>query len=239
MCYAQLMEEESISEQNEQEKEKELKSRVDVHAMSTVLDLAYSQYSVQWQKIGNMQTSAGSILTVLSIIISIMLGIISQIEKPKELLQSLGVFKYSFYISFVFAFVYLAISAFFVYGIIKPKGLDILKLPLEIKERISQEIIDTITADSSEIEMCYEVETNMMLKLNEEIANIHKILEISQKRYGLCLLSSFFSLFSCIICLVHITGGIFNNNVFYISVVGILGYLSVLGIIALIIKGAK
>lgn len=229
----------SVLEQNKQKNVQELKSRVDAHAMATVLDLAYSQYSVQWQKIGNMQTSAGSILTVLSIIISIMLGIISQIDKPKELLQSFGVFKYSFYISFIFSFVYLAISAFFVYGIIKPKDLDILKLPLEIKERISKEVIDTITADSLEIEKCYEVETYMMLKLNEEIENIHKLLEANQKRYGQCLLSSFFSLFSCIICLVHITGDVFNNNAFYISVVGILGYLSAVGIIFLIMKGVK
>lgn len=43
-------------------------------------------------KIGNMQTSTGVILTVLSLIVSLMIGIISQ---PIELLNNLGVFKYS------------------------------------------------------------------------------------------------------------------------------------------------
>ena len=42
-----------------------------------------------------MQTSAGSILTVLSLIVSLMIGIISQISQPGELLNKLGVFKYS------------------------------------------------------------------------------------------------------------------------------------------------
>jgi len=63
--------------------------------MATVLDLAYTQYSVQWQKIGNMQTSAGSILTVLSLIVSLMIGIISQISNTEKLLNELGIFKYS------------------------------------------------------------------------------------------------------------------------------------------------
>ena len=68
------------------------KNKLEAHSMAPVLDLAYAQYSVQWQKIGNMQTSAGAILTVLSLIVSLMIGIISQ---PMELLNNLGVFKYS------------------------------------------------------------------------------------------------------------------------------------------------
>ena len=71
------------------------KNTLEAHSMATVLDLAYTQYSVQWQKIGNMQTSAGSILTVLSLIVSLMIGIISQIYQPEELLNKLGVLKYS------------------------------------------------------------------------------------------------------------------------------------------------
>ena len=213
------------------------KNTLEAHSMATVLDLAYTQYSVQWQKIGNMQTSAGAILTVLSLIVSIMIGIISQITNPVELLNQLGVFKYSFYISFIFTIVYLTISAFFVYGILKPKKLDILKYPSEMNQLISQNIIEQLNENDTDTQKCFEIDANMMLHLNEEIQNVHNILQENQKRYSKCILASFFSLFSCIIALLHVISDLFTNSTFYISVVGILGYLSILGLIVIIFRG--
>ena len=214
----------------------ELQNKLEAHSMATVLDLAYTQYSVQWQKIGNMQTSAGSILTVLSLIVSLMIGIISQVSSPDELLKKLGIFKYSLYISFVFAIIYLLISAFFVYGIMKPKKLDILKYPANMKELISQGIIEQVAEDDDDTQKYFEIDTNMMLNLNEEIEEIHKMLIKNQANYSRCILASFFSLFSCIIALLHVIPNLFRNNSFYITIVGILGYFSIIGIIIIIFK---
>ncbi|EPF25736.1 hypothetical protein HMPREF1221_01727 [Treponema socranskii subsp. paredis ATCC 35535] len=214
-----------------------LRNCLEAHSMATVLDLAYTQYSVQWQKIGNMQTSAGSILTVLSLIVSLMIGIISQISNTEKLLNELGIFKYSLYISFVFAIIYLIISAFFVYGIMKPKKLDILKYPASMKDLISKDIIDQISNSDNEIQKCFEIDTKMMLNLNEEIEGIHNILSKNQANYSKCILASFFSLFSCIMALLHVIIELFKNNTFYISIIGILGYLSILGIIVIIFGG--
>ena len=213
------------------------KNKLEAHSMATVLDLAYAQYSVQWQKIGNMQTSAGSILTVLSLIVSLMIGIISQISQPGALLNKLGVFKYSLYISFVFTIIYLTISAFYVYGILKPKKLDVLKYPSEMHQLISKSIIDQLKANDTDIQKCYEIDTNMMFHLNEEIENVHDILQKNQKRYSKCILASFFSLFSCIIALLHVISDLFANNTFYITFVGILGYFSIVGLLVIIFKG--
>lgn len=237
-------ENQKVIEDDGKYKKKELKNELEAHSMATVLDLAYTQYSVQWQKIGNMQTSAGSILTVLSLIVSLMIGIISQISDTSNLLNKLWIFKYSLYITFIFSVIYLIISAFFVYGILKPKKLEILKYPACMKELISKTIIDQINDDNednngcdSEIQKCFEIDTNMMLNLNEEIEEVHKILSKNQSNYSKCLLSSFFSLFSCIIALLHVIAELFKNNTFYISVVGILGYLSMVGIIVIIFGG--
>ncbi len=198
------------------------------HCTATVLDFAYAQYSVQWQKIGNMQSSASSILTVISIIASLMVGVISQISDVNLLLSSLGSFSYSFYLAFLFAFIYLFIAGYFVFSVIKPKSVDVVKYPVKLQEIL---ISETQYADDGNHDIPLIVDSTMLLKVNEEIVNIHDVVEKNQKNYNKCLVSSFFSLLSSFIALGHVVSPIFKGNIFIMSIVGILGYLCILGLI--------
>jgi hypothetical protein len=209
------------------------------HTTSTVLDLAYNQQTIQWQKIGNMQSSAGSILTVISIISSLMIGIITQVNDITMLLRSLGIFVFSFYISLLFSLIYLIISAYFVFQIIKPKEINVLENPELLQENILAEVLPKIEGKDDSIEIELLVDTTVLLKIDDEIKSTEGVLVRNQMYYKKCLKASFLSLIVSFITLGHVVSRIFTNNCFYITIVGILGYLSILGLIFIFLGGKK
>lgn len=200
------------------------------HCTATVLDLAYQKYSVQWTKIGNMQSSASSILTVISIIASLMFGIITQVQDINKLTISLGVFIYSFYITVLFSFIYLTIASVCVFNVIKPKNVTVLQNPIIINTAIENSIVSRVQPSDDELRICNSIDLDMLLKLNDEISDVEDILNGNQKWYNRCLIASFLSLLSSFISLAHIGINTFMNVNFYITVVGTIGYACTLGI---------
>jgi hypothetical protein len=152
------------------------------------------------------------------------------------LLRSLGIFAFSFYISLLFSFIYLIISAYFVFQIIKPKEINVLKSPGALQTDILTEVLPEIDGkDPIEIELL--VDTNMLLKIDDEIKSVEEVLSKNQMRYKKCLRASFLSLVVSFITLGHVISEIFTNNCFYITIVGILGYLNILGLIFIFFGG--
>ena len=206
-------------------------------ATANLLDLAYNQYGIQWQKIGNMQSSAGTILTIISIIASLMVGTIVQISDIENLIKSLGIFSYSFYLAFIFSFIYLIIAAVYVYQVIKVKYVNVLKSPKEIQDNVLQELSGELRISDHQNSIQLLVDTNILLKVDEEIKEVGKVLHKNQKNYEKCLKASFLSLFATFLTLGHVISNIFFNNVFYRTVIAILCYFLILGIVVIFWEG--
>ena len=199
-----------------------------------------AQYSIQWQRIGNMQSSASSILTVISIIATLMIGVISQIDDINKLLVSLKIFSYSFYISFIFSFLYLFIAAYFVFKVLKPKYVEILLYPTNLQEVLINESCSLLESnEDNPNNIALTADTLMLSKVDEEINNIHNTVEENQKNYKKCVVSSFLSLTASFITLGHAVNSIFNHNIFFITIVGLFGYLCLFGLIPIFYNREK
>lgn len=206
------------------------------HAVATVLDLAYQQYSAHWQRIGNMQTSAGGVLTVIAIIASLLVAVTSQLTDVEEFLRQLGVFSYSFHLAFLFSFIYLVFASAYTYQVVKPKAASVLKDPVSVYENVDKEIAEQIEESMSVDCVSQIVGLNVLFKFNEEIISLDEILWKNQSYYRKCLLASFMSLGASFIALGHIVASSLLGSSFSVVIVGVLGYFCVLGLIPLIIN---
>lgn len=220
-------------------KEKEDKLEVLAHTSSLILDLAYSQFPLQWQRLGNMQQSASSLLTLISIISALMIGIISQINDIGKLISFLGVFKYSFYVSLVFSFLYLVIALIFMFFLLKPKITRKLKNPVYQLVQLKNEAEQELEKSDNKISTIGYANSSLIVTINEKISEVEEIIDNNHFYYWKCLIASIFSLISSFIVLFHLSIQIFNTPSFLLSIVGVIGYLLSIGFILLIIYPKK
>lgn len=180
-----------------------------------------------------MQSSAGGILTVIAIIASLLIAVISQLNNAAEILQKMGVFSYSFYLLFLFSFIYLGFASYYTFQVIRPKLVSVLKEPIELYENIESETSSQISNEISINEISQIVSLNALLKMNEEIRSLGIILKKNQTSYRKCLLASFLSLGSSFLALGHIVSASIFGNDFFVTIIGVVGYLCIIGLIPL------
>lgn len=206
------------------------------NAVATILDLAYEQYGAHWQRIGNMQASAGGVLTVIAIIASLLVAVTSQLSNVEEFLRQLGNFSYSFHLTFLFSFIYLTFASAYTYQVVKPKTASVLKNPVALYENVEKEISSQIDDNMSIDSISQVVDLNILFKVDEEIKSLGEVLSKNQHHYRKCLLASFMSLGASFIALGHIVANSLHGSALSLVIVGVLGYLCVLGLIPLMIN---
>lgn len=206
------------------------------HAVATILDLSYQQYGAHWQRIGNMQASAGGVLTIIAIIASLLVAVTSQLSNVEEFLRQLGVFAYSFHLAFLFSFIYLTFASIYTYQVVKPKSASVLKNPTTVYENVEKEVSGQIDDNMSIDSISQVVDLNILFKVNEEIKSLDNVLSSNQRHYRKCLLASFMSLGASFIALGHIVANSLLGSSFSVAIVGVLGYLCILGLIPLFIN---
>jgi magnesium-transporting ATPase (P-type) len=220
-------------------KNKEEKVEMLAHTSSLILDLAYSQFPLQWQRLGNMQQSASSLLTLISIISALMIGIISQITEIEMLINSLKKFRYSFYVSLIFSFIYLIIALIFMFFLLKPKITSKLKNPKFQLEQLREETEKDLEKTNDKISTIGYANSSLILTINKEIIELEEIIDKNHCYYWKCLISSIFSLMSSFIVLFHLSVQIFKTPSFLLSIVGVFSFLLGIGFILLIIFPKK
>lgn len=208
------------------------KTSVEANSASLVLDLANSQYAVQWNKIGNLQTSASSVLTLISLVAAIVLGAVTS----KNTLNGIGEISYkeiAFYISIIMSIIYMILACIFMYIILRTKYIKGLKNPTEVHKEIIESLTEVDSSYTYEKQLLYTT-TLLLEKINDEIINTDEVLKKNRFWYNKCLNSSFLSLLGSVLSLLFVNGDMFKNNNFYISVLSILSYLLLISMFIII-----
>ena len=208
------------------------KTRVETNSASLVLDLANSQYAVQWNKIGNLQTSASSVLTLISLVAAIVLGVVTSKNTP-AFIDEISYQGIAFYISIIMSIVYMILACVFMYMILRTKYVKGLRTPTEVHKEIIEALTEVNQTYTEGQQLLYTT-TLLLEKINDEIINTDEVLKKNRFWYSKCLNSSFFSLSGSILSLLFVNGDMFKNNNFYISVLSILSYLLLISVFIII-----
>ena len=209
--------------------------RLQVHSSALVLDLAYAQYPLQWQRIGTMQQSAGSLMTLISIVAALIVGILTQIDDADRLLVALGNYRYSFYLTLVFSFIYLIIALGMIFRLLRPKEIDNLRSAVDLLEP-TQRAAEAELQRSGDYESalaCANIVLTDTISMN--IREVDNVLKNNHRSYWKCLISAFFSLGCSFAVLGHLVIGVISTPDMVKVLIGIVGYALCLGVVLVIL----
>ena len=212
---------------------KTMNERAQAASAGLVLEVASNQYSVQWTKIGNLQTSAGSVLSLISLVSAVLLGVISAQKSISFTTENISYINLAFYVSTVMSIIYMVLSCVFMYLLLRTKYIQVLPNPSILQEQIIGSL-ESVKDSYNEDQQVLLSSTLLLEKINQEIINTDTVLNKNRFWYGKCLNSSFFSLISRILALLFVNSHIFNNNNFFLSIISICSYLILLSFFILI-----
>lgn len=201
----------------------EMNERAQAASAGLVFEVATNQYSVQWTKIGNLQTSAGSVLTLISLVSAVLLGVISTQKSIPFTTGNISYINLAFYISTVMSIIYMVLSCIFMYLLLRTKYVQALPNPSILQAQII-ESLESVKGNYTEDQQVLLSSTILLEKINQEIENTDIVLSKNRFWYGKCLNSSFFSLISSILALLFVNANIFSNSNFFLSIISIFSY---------------
>jgi hypothetical protein len=179
------------------EKEDEHQSKDTVTTFGAILDSAYTQYQVEWQRIGNMQQSAGALVSAMAIIYSA-LSIVILLPSDSPCLKDTQYFNLILLPAYFTDLLFLLITTFFFFMVIWPKDVKAITSPMAIANQLKEKQLWQNLAD-------------LIRDHDESIRNLHELVQSKQTRYRRALVS-------CITALA-VTIGLMLLLIFKISAV--------------------
>ncbi len=156
------------------------KKKVDEHKEESywgaLIDIGLQLYSVEWQRVGNMQQSSSIISAIIIIVYSTIVVLIT------NNIDGLNKYKEIFYTLIILNTVFLVTSFFYFFKLLKPKNIDGLNTPLNINKEIPTEdkLLDKLM--------------QLNIYLDKSIGNISDFIKTKYHIFIKCFLFSIFTL---------------------------------------------
>ncbi len=157
---------------------------------SSLTDVGLSCYQVQWQRVGNMQQSAGVLMTAIAILYSAMFIFIGYfIDKNifKDNIQLSQIIVPTFIINMIF----LLLTTVFLFRVIWPCKVKGIPTPDEIQKKNEETIIETMIPFLNKL-------------ISGAITNVNRHVELKQGHYTKGVLSAVCSFIITVIILFEI-----------------------------------
>jgi hypothetical protein len=160
------------------------------------VDSIYAYVSTNWTKIGNMQQSAGILLTVLSLIMTICFGYISTNITVKYIYEKIIIF-----IILLVSLMFLLFAFIFLFKIISPKKV---KGEIDSFYSLNKAINRNILVHKEEEDAEVKINLAYISVFDEINKNLREIIIKNQNYYSYCIKNAIISFIGCFYFIIYL-----------------------------------
>ena len=173
-----------------------------------MLNIATNQYSIQWTRLGNLQSSSGILFTFVSLIEALVIAVVSQNFENLKVLEN-KIFVSAFYILFFSSLLFMVLACIFMVLILRSKTFAGISNPVELQDEL--DAVGEQNQSLNEDDLNKLINDLLIAKVNAEIEEIDGILSKNRKNYSKCLISSVCSFICSFSSLMFVCSSVFSG----------------------------
>ena len=212
---------------------------IDYKISELVLNMALNQYSIQWTRAGNLQSSSGILFTFVSLIETAVIAIITQSFENLHFLNNY-ILATVFYTLFFSSILFMIFACVFMLLILKTKQINGISNPVELQDELDS-LIATNVSSTDELRNEKLVNDLLITKINGEIEEMDSVMSKNRRYYSKCMVASIFSFVCSFSSLLFVCSPVFSKINIVSIVPVLLGGLIFLGVFLIFFfqKGVK
>lgn len=173
-----------------------------------IFNIATNQYSIQWTRLGNLQSSSGILFTFVSLIEALVVAVVSQNFENLKVLEN-KIFASAFYILFFSSLLFMVLACVFMVLILRSKTFAGISNPVELQDEL--DAVGEQNQSLNEDDLNKLINDLLIAKVDAEIEEIDGILSKNRKNYSKCLISSVCSFICGFSSLMFVCSSVFSG----------------------------